>query len=97
MFSPTYYLIITAFKPIGEMFLTPPNFYVIKPTFQNFIDLFSLTSQTNIPMSRYLFNSILYTVVTVVSTIYIAACAGYVLSKKKFKGRLLQGDPTSPF
>lgn len=87
MALPIVFVVMNAFKPVDELFAYPPRLYVKNPTFQNFIDLFSLTSQTNIPMSRYLFNSILYTVITVVSTIYIAACAGYVLSKKKFKGR----------
>ena len=87
MALPIVFVFMNAFKPVDELFAYPPRLYAKNPTFQNFIDLFSLTSQTNIPMSRYLFNSILYTVVTVVSTIYISACAGYVLSKKKFKGR----------
>ena len=38
MFLPVWYLIVTAFKPLGERNITPPNFYVIKPTLQNFID-----------------------------------------------------------
>lgn len=87
MALPIVFIFMNAFKPVDELFAYPPRLYVKNPTFQNFIDLFNLTSQTNIPMSRYLFNSILYTVITVVSTIYMSACAGYVLSKKKFKGR----------
>lgn len=87
MALPILFIVMNAFKPVDELFAYPPRVYVKNPTFQNFIDLFQLTSQTNIPMSRYLFNSILYTVVTVVSTIFISACAGYVLSKKKFKGK----------
>lgn len=87
MLLPIIFIVMNAFKPVDELFAYPPRLYVKNPTFQNFIDLFSLTSQTNIPMSRYLFNSILYTVVTVVATIYISACAGYVLSKKKFRAK----------
>ena len=66
MALPIIFIVMNAFKPVDELFAYPPRLYVKNPTFQNFIDLFSLTSQTNIPMSRYLFNSILYTVVTVV-------------------------------
>lgn len=87
MLLPIIFIVMNAFKPVDELFAYPPRLYVKNPTFQNFIDLFSLTSQTNIPMSRYLFNSIIYTVITVVTTIYISACAGYVLSKKKFKAK----------
>lgn len=87
MALPIVFIVMNAFKPVDELFAYPPRLYVRNPTLQNFVDLFSLTSQTNIPMSRYLFNSILYTVITVVATIYMSACAGYVLSKKRFKGR----------
>ncbi len=87
MALPIVFIVMNAFKPVDELFAYPPRLYVKNPTLQNFSDLFSLTSQTNIPMSRYLFNSILYTVITVVTTIYISAYSGYVLSKKKFKSR----------
>ncbi len=89
MALPIIFIVMNALKPVDELFAYPPRLYVKNPTLQNFVDLFSLTSQTNIPMSRYLFNSILYTLVTVITTIYISAAAGYVLSKKKFKGRSL--------
>ena len=89
MALPIVFIVMNAFKPVDELFAYPPRLYVKNPTLQNFVDLLSLTSQTNIPMSRYLFNSILYTIVTVVATIYIAASAGYVLSKKRFKGRTM--------
>ena len=89
MALPIVFIVMNAFKPVDELFAYPPRLYVKNPTLQNFVDLFSLTSQTNIPMSRYLFNSILYTVITVVATIYISAYSGYVLSKKKFRSRSL--------
>lgn len=87
MALPIIFIIMNAFKPIDELFAYPPRFYVKNPTLQNFADLFNLTSQTNIPMSRYLVNSIVSTVVTVVLTILLSACAGYTLSKKRFKMR----------
>ncbi len=87
MALPIVFIVMNAFKPVDELFAYPPRMYVKNPTLQNFVNLFQMTSQTNIPMSRYLFNSIVYTAITVVSTIYISACAGYVLSKKKFRGR----------
>ena len=87
MALPILFIVMNAFKPVDELFAYPPRIYVKQPTLQNFVDLFRLTSQTNIPMSRYLVNSIVITVLTVVMTIYMSAWAGYVLSKKKFKGR----------
>ncbi len=87
MALPILFIVMDAFKPIDELFAYPPRMYVKNPTLQNFFDLFDLTSQTNIPMSRYIFNSIMATALTVVLTIFLSASAGYVLSKKHFRFR----------
>lgn len=86
MFLPMYYLVITAFKPIGEMFLTPPNFYVIKPTFQNFIDLFASMTSTWVPISRYVFNTIFISLGATVGCLIIGSMAAYSISKVRFPG-----------
>ena len=86
MFLPTYYLIINAFKPIGEMFLTPPNLWVIKPTFQNFIDLFASMTSTWVPLSRYIFNTIFISLGATVGCLIIGSLAAYAISKVKFPG-----------
>ena len=86
MFLPTYYLIITAFKPIGEMFLTPPNFWVIRPTFQNFIDLFASMTSTWVPLSRYIFNTIFISFGATVGCLIIGSLAAYSISKVRFPG-----------
>jgi len=82
---PIVYIINHAFKPIDELFAFPPRFFVEKPTWQNFRNLFESTSLGATPMSRYLFNSIVVSLVVVVLTIIVATMAGYVLSKKQFK------------
>jgi len=87
MFLPILFIFMNAFKPLEEFFAYPPRFYVKNPTFNNFVQLFSLTSNTNIPASRYLFNSILVTVLVMVISIFISTAAAYVLSKKRFKGK----------
>jgi ABC-type glycerol-3-phosphate transport system permease component len=85
MALPIVFIFMHAFKPLDELFAYPPRFYVQKPTMQNFVDLFAQTSTTGIPMSRYLFNSIVVTLVVVFLTIIVSTMAGYVLSKKNFK------------
>lgn len=82
---PIVYIINHAFKPIDELFAFPPRFFVEKPTFQNFRNLFESSSLGSTPMSRYLFNSIVISLVVVVLTIIVATMAGYVLSKKQFR------------
>ncbi|NLL68876.1 MAG: carbohydrate ABC transporter permease [Acholeplasmataceae bacterium] len=85
MVLPIVYIFNHAFKPLEELFLWPPRFFVSNPTFNNFAELFAQTSTTGIPMSRYLFNSIVITAILVSLSIVISTVAGYALSKLKFK------------
>lgn len=84
MAMPIVYIISHAFKPIDELFAYPPRFYVQKPTFQNFVDLFMQSNTSGIPITRYLFNSIVITLIVVLLTILFSTLAGYALSKKNF-------------
>lgn len=84
---PIVYIFNHAFKPINELFAFPPRFFVQSPTWQNFKNLFSSSSTGATPMSRYLFNSIVVSLVVVTLTIIVATMAGFVLSKKEFKAK----------
>jgi ABC-type glycerol-3-phosphate transport system permease component len=85
MLLPMAFIFSHAFKPPDELFAYPPRFFVINPTFKNFIDLFSKMSSSGVPVSRYLFNSIIITSVTIVASILVSSTAAYALSKKRFK------------
>lgn len=87
MAAPMLYAILQSFKPIDEIFLYPPRFYVKNPTFDNFIQVVSLAGSLWVPFIRYIFNSLFVTVVGTVASLVIAAMAGYSLAKGKFKGR----------
>ncbi|TYB89633.1 MAG: carbohydrate ABC transporter permease [Kosmotoga sp.] len=89
MILPIIFIFSQAFKPLDELFLYPPRFFVRRPTLSNFFELFELTRNSNIPVSRYFMNSILTAFLTVAFTIMISVFAGYVLSKKKFKSKNL--------
>lgn len=83
---PIIFIFVNAFKPIDELFAYPPRLFVRQPTIRNFVALFNLSSSTNIPVSRYLINSIISTALVMVGTLFISVSAGYVFSKKKFRG-----------
>lgn len=87
MILPVVFIINQAFKPLDELFMFPPRFFVIRPTLQNFQDLWRTSSVTGVPMTRYLFNSIVSTSITVILSILVTASAAYVLSKKNFKSK----------
>jgi len=85
MLLPIVYIFSSAFKPPDELFAFPPRFLVVNPTLNNFTDLFSKLSISGIPISRYLFNSVLITFITVIASILVSSTAAYSLSKKRFK------------
>ncbi len=89
MILPIYYSVISALKPINELFYYPPRFYVVKPTLNNFISLIKLQSQSEVPFERYLFNSVLVTIVSTVGYVLIASMAAYPLAKHKFPGKTI--------
>lgn len=85
MLLPIIFIFSSAFKPPDELFAFPPRFLVVNPTLDNFTDLFSKLTRSGIPVSRYLFNSIAITIVTLVASVIVSSAAAYALSKKRFK------------
>jgi ABC-type glycerol-3-phosphate transport system permease component len=85
MTLPIVYIVNQAFKPLDEIFRFPPTFIVRRPTMQNFRMILNLTSNTGIPMSRFLINTVIITVLTVALSIFITAMSAYAFSKKKFR------------
>lgn len=85
--TPLLYTISTAFKPLDEMFVYPPRFWVRRPTLANFGELLQAMSGTIVPSSRYLFNSVLVTGLTVLGILVVQSMAAYPLARNRFRGR----------
>ena len=83
---PMVYCICTAFKPLDELLVFPPRFFVHRPTFANFTELPGLLEKLRVPLSRYLFNSVFVAAVSTVCHIAVASMAAYVLSKYRLRG-----------
>ena len=86
MFLPMYNTVITAFKPLGELSITPPKLYVMKPTLKNFIDLFTNMNQTWVPVSRYIFNTVYISVASTFGALVLGSMTAYSLSKIRMPG-----------
>jgi ABC-type glycerol-3-phosphate transport system permease component len=78
---PLVYMVSTAFKPLDELFLFPPRFLVRRPTLQNFSDLVLSLSSSTVPFTRYLFNSLFVTTITVFCTVVVCSMGAYGLVK----------------
>lgn len=86
MALPLVYAINNAFKPLDEIFLFPPRFFVRNPTMDNFFDLVAIMGNSWVPLSRYFANTIVITVVGTVGHILLASAAAYPLAKYRFPG-----------
>ena len=84
---PLYYNVIQSFKPAEELFIFPPRFYVVNPSWRSYSQLFQLVSDLTVPFSRYLFNSVFVSIVSTGIGVLIGAMAAYPFAKKKFPGR----------
>ena len=85
MVLPLLYGILNAFKPLEEIYIYPPRFWVRNPTLENFSMLFKLASGLWVPFSRYAFNNIFVSVVATVGHVIISSLAAFPLSKYKLR------------
>lgn len=80
---PLVYMVTTAFKPLDELFIFPPRFFVRNPTIQNFFDLAISLESSAVPFIRYIYNSLIVTISTVALTVVVSALGAYGLVKHK--------------
>ena len=86
MFLPMVYVISQSLKPLDELWMYPPKFIVMRPTFNNFKDLFTLMNDSWVPFSRYIFNTVFTSVCGTFGHLFIASMCAYALAKIKFPG-----------
>lgn len=86
MLIPFIYIINNAFKPIEELFRFPPRIFVQNPTLSNFVTMFNLLSETAMPFSRYVFNTVFLTVTGAAGQIILASLCAYSLAMIPFPG-----------
>lgn len=84
---PLVYAISSAFKPMDEIFLFPPRFFVRNPTGDNFQDLLILMQQSWVPFTRYIFNTVFITIVGTAGHVIVASLAAFALAKHNFPGK----------
>ncbi|HRR77652.1 MAG: carbohydrate ABC transporter permease [Ruminococcus sp.] len=89
MAMPIYLTVIMSIKPVEELFIFPPKLYAVRPTLDNFRDMFEVLHQNRVPFSRYVFNSIFVTLTVTLCQCVFASMAAFVLAKCKFPGSRL--------
>ena len=86
MFLPMLYILMNSVKPMAELWIYPPRFYVVDPTLNNFKSLFSLMGDSWVPFSRYIFNTVFISVVGTFGNLMLSSMAAYALAKIPFPG-----------
>ena len=81
MALPLVMIINNCLKPLDEIYQFPPKIFVRNPTMENFTDLFSIMSDSWVPFSRYILNTIIITGFGTVGHVILASLAAYPLAK----------------
>ncbi len=82
MLAPFADMILGALRTPAERLMQPPAYWPRDPQWINFQRVF-----TELPMTRWMLNSIFQTVVITVLQLLTSALAGYALAKFRFRGR----------
>lgn len=89
---PLIYIVVSAFKPLSEVFIFPPKLTVENPTLNNFFDLGSIIEEFDIPFSRYAFNTLFLTGLGTAGTVLLGSMAAFPLAKYEFPGSKLMSN-----
>ena len=84
---PLIYCVATSLKPLDELMIFPPRFFVRRVTWQNYMVLPSLLSNLKVPLSKHIFNSVFVSAVTTFLYVVCSTMAAFSLSKSDIKGR----------
>lgn len=87
MLLPIVFIVSHAFKPLDELYAYPPKFFTTRITLDNFKNLALVASQNGVPLSRYIFNSILSCISVIFLSLLISSLAAFAFSFLKFKGK----------
>lgn len=79
---PFLWMVLGAFKTQGELLASPPTWWPVAPTFDNFTRLFE-----RLDFGRYFFNSTTVAVIVTAGNILFCSMLGYALAMLEFPGK----------
>lgn len=78
---PTVWMIASSFKPLNEIFQTPPTLLAARPTWAAYVEAFSFQ-----PFARQYVNSVYIAIVVTAITMIVSSLAGYAFARIRFTG-----------
>ncbi|MEB3103143.1 carbohydrate ABC transporter permease [Ferviditalea candida] len=82
MIFPFFIMILTALRPLSEIFRFPPTWFPQTWRWQNFVDIW-----THVPMSRYMLNSLIVGIGATLLNLVVSIPAAYALARMQFAGQ----------
>ena len=80
---PFFWMVLTSIKSYGEYNSEYiPKFYSSNPTIQNYLDAF-----TAVPLAQYLWNTLIFTVITTAVMLVVITLAAFAFARLEFKGK----------
>ena len=82
---PFYWMLLTSVKSYSAYNSEyVPKVFTLSPTLQNYVEVF-----TSVPLSRYLLNTLIFTVVTTAVMLFVTVLAAFAFARLEFKGKNL--------
>ncbi len=82
---PFYWMLLTSVKTYGSYNAEYiPSFFTLSPTLQNYVDAF-----TTVKLGKYLFNTLLFTLVTTAIMLVVITLAAFAFARLDFRGKNL--------
>nr|BFF25669.1 hypothetical protein GCM10025732_36340 [Glycomyces mayteni] len=76
---PTLWMVASSFKPLSEIFASPPSFFTDSPTAAAYSEAFAFQ-----PFARQYFNSVYIALTVTVLVLLVSALAGYAFARIRF-------------
>lgn len=89
MLIPMIYAVSNSLKPLSELWIYPPKFFPQNPTLSNFKSLFTMMSDSWVPFSRYIANTLWVAIIGTGGHVILSSLCAYALAKIIFPGRNL--------
>jgi ABC-type glycerol-3-phosphate transport system permease component len=81
---PTVWMIASSFKPLSEIFASPPTIFTDSPTLAAYAEAFAFQ-----PFAQQYFNSVYIAVLVTSITMLVSSLAGYAFARIRFPGQNL--------
>ncbi|MBR6800903.1 MAG: carbohydrate ABC transporter permease [Eubacteriaceae bacterium] len=80
---PFYWMILTSVKSYSAYNSEYiPKFFTLSPTMENYVNVFA-----EVPLADYLFNTVVFTVITTVIMVFVTVLAAFAFARLEFRGK----------